>query len=96
MSSPSSASRRTARPASPSASPTISIKTWSAVDLVKAGAEALGGKGGGGRPDMAQAGGPDGTKAATRSPPSKPASALRKPQLQLAPAGCRVETLRRL
>jgi alanyl-tRNA synthetase len=38
-------------------------KSWSAVDLVKAGAEALGGKGGGGRPDMAQAGGPDGTKA---------------------------------
>jgi alanyl-tRNA synthetase len=39
------------------------VKTWSAVDLVKTGAEALGGKGGGGRPDMAQAGGPDGTKA---------------------------------
>ena len=39
-------------------------KKFSAVDLVKAGAEALGGKGGGGRPDMAQAGGPDGTKAA--------------------------------
>ncbi|MEO1694372.1 MAG: alanine--tRNA ligase [Pseudomonadota bacterium] len=38
--------------------------THSAVDLVRAGAEALGGKGGGGRPDMAQAGGPDGTKAA--------------------------------
>jgi alanyl-tRNA synthetase len=38
-------------------------KTWSAVDLVKAGAEVLGGKGGGGRPDMAQAGGPDGAKA---------------------------------
>ena len=37
--------------------------TWSAVELVKAGAEALGGKGGGGRPDMAQAGGPDGSKA---------------------------------
>jgi alanyl-tRNA synthetase len=36
----------------------------SAVDLVRAGAEALGGKGGGGRPDMAQAGGPDATKAA--------------------------------
>ena len=34
----------------------------SAVDLVRAGAEALGGKGGGGRPDMAQAGGPEGTK----------------------------------
>ncbi len=40
------------------------VKTWSAVDLVKAGAEAVGGKGGGGRPDMAQAGGPDGAKAA--------------------------------
>jgi alanyl-tRNA synthetase len=39
------------------------IKTWNAVDLVRAGAEALGGKGGGGRPDMAQAGGPDGAKA---------------------------------
>jgi alanyl-tRNA synthetase len=39
------------------------VKTWSAVDLVRAGAEALGGKGGGGRPDMAQAGGPDGAKA---------------------------------
>jgi alanyl-tRNA synthetase len=36
---------------------------FSAVDLVKKGAEALGGKGGGGRPDMAQAGGPDGSKA---------------------------------
>jgi alanyl-tRNA synthetase len=35
----------------------------SAVDLVRAGAAALGGKGGGGRPDMAQAGGPDGAKA---------------------------------
>ncbi len=34
-----------------------------AVDLVRAGAEALGGKGGGGRPDMAQAGGPDVEKA---------------------------------
>ena len=36
---------------------------FSAVDLVKKGAAALGGKGGGGRPDMAQAGGPDGSKA---------------------------------
>ena len=35
----------------------------SAVDLVRAGAVALGGKGGGGRPDMAQAGGPDGAQA---------------------------------
>jgi alanyl-tRNA synthetase len=30
---------------------------------VKVASEALGGKGGGGRPDMAQAGGPDGAKA---------------------------------
>jgi alanyl-tRNA synthetase len=36
---------------------------FSAVDLVRAGSAALGGKGGGGRPDMAQAGGPDGAKA---------------------------------
>ncbi|MDJ0513557.1 MAG: alanine--tRNA ligase [Methyloceanibacter sp.] len=35
----------------------------SAVDLVRVGAGVLGGKGGGGRPDMAQAGGPDGSKA---------------------------------
>ena len=35
----------------------------SAVDLVRVGAGILGGKGGGGRPDMAQAGGPDGAKA---------------------------------
>ena len=34
-----------------------------AVDLVRVGAEILGGKGGGGRPDMAQAGGPDAGKA---------------------------------
>nr|WP_314094519.1 alanine--tRNA ligase [uncultured Shinella sp.] len=37
---------------------------FSAVDLVRRASEALGGKGGGGRPDMAQAGGPDGSKAA--------------------------------
>jgi alanyl-tRNA synthetase len=36
---------------------------FSAVDLVRKGAEALGGKGGGGRPDLAQAGGPDGSQA---------------------------------
>ncbi|MFN7102692.1 MAG: alanine--tRNA ligase [Pseudorhizobium sp.] len=36
---------------------------FSAVDLVRIASVALGGKGGGGRPDMAQAGGPDGTKA---------------------------------
>ncbi len=39
------------------------VGRFSAVDLVRRGAEALGGKGGGGRPDMAQAGGPDGAKA---------------------------------
>ena len=36
----------------------------SAVELVRAGSAAIGGKGGGGRPDMAQAGGPEGAKAA--------------------------------
>jgi alanyl-tRNA synthetase len=34
-----------------------------AVSLVKAGAAALGGRGGGGRRDLAQAGGPDGSQA---------------------------------
>jgi alanyl-tRNA synthetase len=36
---------------------------YNAVELVRKGAEALGGRGGGGRPDLAQAGGPDGTRA---------------------------------
>nr|WP_321459923.1 alanine--tRNA ligase [uncultured Cohaesibacter sp.] len=36
---------------------------FNAVDMVKVAAEALGGRGGGGRPDMAQAGGKDGDKA---------------------------------
>jgi alanyl-tRNA synthetase len=35
----------------------------SAVDLVRRAVEALGGQGGGGRPDMAQGGGPEGAKA---------------------------------
>jgi alanyl-tRNA synthetase len=38
-------------------------KRFNAVELVRKGAEVLGGKGGGGRPDMAQAGGPDGSQA---------------------------------
>ncbi|MFS8182379.1 alanine--tRNA ligase [Pseudovibrio denitrificans] len=38
-------------------------ETASAVDLVRIGSAALGGRGGGGRPDMAQAGGPDAGKA---------------------------------
>src|SRR5262245_48679208 len=36
---------------------------FSAVDLVRKASAVLGGKGGGGKPDMAQAGGPDGSKA---------------------------------
>ncbi len=36
---------------------------FNAVELVRVGAEAMGGKGGGGRPDMAQAGGPDASRA---------------------------------
>jgi len=36
---------------------------FDAVELARHGSEVLGGKGGGGRPDMAQAGGPDGSKA---------------------------------
>jgi len=36
---------------------------FSAVDLVRKASEVLGGKGGGGKPDMAQAGGPDGSRA---------------------------------
>lgn len=39
------------------------VGRFSAVDLVRAASTALGGAGGGGRPDMAQAGGPDGSKA---------------------------------
>ncbi|MBX4898111.1 alanine--tRNA ligase [Rhizobium bangladeshense] len=39
------------------------VQRYSAVDLVRIASAALGGKGGGGRPDMAQAGGPDGSKA---------------------------------
>jgi len=51
----------------------------SAVDLVRVAAEALGGKGGGGRPDMAQAGGPD------NGNPSVALDAIRKKLGELAP-----------
>jgi alanyl-tRNA synthetase len=51
----------------------------SAVDLVRVAAEALGGKGGGGRPDMAQAGGPAGDANAALD-------AIRKKLGELAPA----------
>jgi alanyl-tRNA synthetase len=39
------------------------VKKLSAVDLVRAGVAVLGGKGGGGRPDMAQGGGPNAGEA---------------------------------
>ncbi len=39
------------------------VGRFNAVDLVRAASAAVGGKGGGGRPDMAQAGGPDAAKA---------------------------------
>jgi alanyl-tRNA synthetase len=39
------------------------VTRYNAVDLARVASVALGGKGGGGRPDMAQAGGPDGSKA---------------------------------
>ena len=38
------------------------LEKFNAVDLVRVGSEVVGGNGGGGRPDMAQAGGPDGSK----------------------------------
>ncbi|MBC7505509.1 MAG: alanine--tRNA ligase [Sandarakinorhabdus sp.] len=40
------------------------VESRSAVDLVRIASAALGGQGGGGRPDFAQAGGPDGSSAA--------------------------------
>jgi alanyl-tRNA synthetase len=52
----------------------------SAVDLVRVAAEALGGKGGGGRPDMAQAGGPD------NGNPKAALDAIRKKLGELTPA----------
>jgi alanyl-tRNA synthetase len=39
------------------------VARFSAVDLVRAASAAVGGKGGGGRPDLAQAGGPDADRA---------------------------------
>jgi alanyl-tRNA synthetase len=39
------------------------VARFSAVDLVRAASAAVGGKGGGGRPDLAQAGGPDAERA---------------------------------
>ncbi|HEX4261708.1 MAG TPA: alanine--tRNA ligase [Acetobacteraceae bacterium] len=39
------------------------VGRFSAIDLVRRASEAVGGRGGGGRPDLAQAGGPDGARA---------------------------------
>jgi alanyl-tRNA synthetase len=39
------------------------LEDFNAIDLVRLGSEALGGKGGGGRQDMAQAGGPNGSES---------------------------------
>ena len=52
-------------------------KRFSAVDLVRVASAALGGQGGGGRPDMAQAGGPDATKADAAIAPVKAAMEAR-------------------
>ncbi|MGY4261080.1 alanyl-tRNA synthetase [Bradyrhizobium sp. USDA 4516] len=54
---------------------------FNAVELVRKGSEVLGGKGGGGRPDMAQAGGPDGAKA------NAALSAIEQAMTQQASAG---------
>jgi alanyl-tRNA synthetase len=40
------------------------LATYNAVELLRTAVAVLGGQGGGGRPDMAQGGGPDGAKAA--------------------------------
>jgi len=40
------------------------VASYNAVDLLRAAVAVLGGQGGGGRPDMAQGGGPDGAKGA--------------------------------
>ncbi len=51
----------------------------SAVELVRSGVEVIGGKGGGGRPDMAQGGGPDGANAAQAIAAVKNALARQNP-----------------
>src|SRR3546814_13184102 len=58
------------------------VATHSAVDLVKSAVAALGGQGGGGRPDMAQGGGPEGDKAQAT------VQAVRQALAQVAAAAC--------
>ena len=59
---------------------------FNAVDLVRLGSAVLGGKGGGGRPDMAQAGGPEGARAADGARPRSKRGSAREPE---APRGAR-------
>ena len=61
---------------------------FDAVDLVRSGAAALGGRGGGGRPDMAQAGGPEAARAeaAVAAVESAVAAKARSPASIAAPA----------
>ncbi len=64
----------------------------SAIDLVRAGSAAVGGKGGGGRPDMAQAGGPDVARRASRARRHRAGD---RRGLNLAPKGSRCRALPR-
>jgi alanyl-tRNA synthetase len=59
---------------------------FDAVELVRSGAEALGGKGGGGRADMAQAGGPDAARAEAALSAVERAVAAKAQAGTLAPA----------
>ena len=72
--------------------------TNNAVQLVQAGVAALGGKGGGGRPDMAQGGGPNGSAAeaalAAIKKLVKPASSQRKRRAVRAPISLATRTRR--
>ena len=57
---------KTAKPKRKAETPTLTddlTGKYSAADLIKHATVALGGQGGGGRPDMAQGGGPDASKA---------------------------------
>ena len=59
---------------------------FNAVELVRLGSAALGGKGGGGRPDMAQAGGPDGREDARSAGRGRRGRAPGGPRLNLVDA----------
>src|SRR5690606_803306 len=69
---------------------------FNAVDLVKAGVAALGGQGGGGRPDMAQGGDRTATRPIRRSPPSAPSCRLNRAECWRHAARVRSPALCRL